>query len=522
MDNNEPVIQAVSDAAQPSAPTPDGAISAFDMPTCRDTACFVRTYTTADTVMSLVCFGLGFVFTHFVCSYAGGIWGGILWLLVGIAAAVYVGIKGIPVTWIQKLSFAVAQLFCFVPLFCSNTMINTLAAVFSFMLLFYTGISLSGAELFGKHFIGDLCSSVFVRPLESFGDAPRAVGRVFRKADTGKNIGFAIVGLVLAVPLTLVVLFLLMSSDSMFEDNMDKLWEWLPDFDFLLIVQLLMALPVGMYLFGMMSSAAKKRQHTYDDTLLPCVRLIPPALGYTMVTPVCVLYLLYIVTQFNYFTAAFGGTLPAQYSYSSYARRGFFELCVIAVINLCIIIAMQLFMKRREDDSRPVSLKIYTTVISSFTLLLIASAISKMLLYIGEMGMTPLRIYTSWFMLLLAVIFVVIIVMQYISLPMWRVLFAAFSILMAVLCFGNIDGMIADYNITAYEDGRLSEVDFDVLNELGDAAVVHIARLADDERYSLEATDALQRAQTSIERTGNAYFSIPRALGTAELEKLDI
>ncbi len=479
--------------------------------------------TNTDTVISIVCFALAFVFNRFVCGYAGGIWGGILWLLVGIAAAVYVTLKKVKISVYQGVAFTVAEVFCLVPLFCSNGFINTLAAMFSFLLLFYVGSSLSGTELFGDHFVIDLFGAVFARPFVSFADAPRAAGRVFKKPNTGKNIGLVIVGLVLAVPLTLIVAFLLMSSDQMFEDNMDKLWGSLPEFDFLIIFQLLVAVPVGMYLFGMMSSATKKRDIFYDDEMPSMLRFVPAALGYTMVTPVCIIYLMYIVTQFNYFTAAFGGTLPEEYSYSSYARRGFFELCVVVVINLCIIIAMQVFMKRRDDGSRPAALKIYTAIISVFTLLLITSAISKMVLYINEMGMTPLRIYTSWFMLLLAIIFVLIIAVQFVRLPFWKVLFAAFSVMMGVLCFGNVDGVIADYNVSAYLDGRLDDVDFGVLRECGDAAVVHAARLVGNESDYISANAERLIHDSDICVKGNLpYFNIHRISGEAAAERLSI
>lgn len=51
-------------------------------------------------------------------------------------------------------------------------------------------------------------------------------------------------------------------------------------------------------------------------------------------------------------------------------------------------------------------------MLSIFTLILIATAISKMVMYISVYGLTQLRFYTTWFMLLLAVIFVMIIVKQ--------------------------------------------------------------------------------------------------------------
>ena len=54
-----------------------------------------REFTTADAVISLICFAIGFVFTHFVCENIGGLWGGIMWLLFGITGAAFVKVKKI-------------------------------------------------------------------------------------------------------------------------------------------------------------------------------------------------------------------------------------------------------------------------------------------------------------------------------------------------------------------------------------------------------------------------------------------
>ena len=208
--------------------------------------------------------------------------------------------------------------------------------------------------------------------------------------------------------------------------------------------------------------------------------------------------------------------MPEAYSYASYARKGFFELCIIAIINLCVITVMNLFLKRKEDGTASVAMKVYCTVLSGVTILMIVSALSKMVLYIREMGMTPLRIYTSWFMLVLAMLFVLIIVAQYTKLRFGRAAFVGFTVLFAVLCFSNVDGMIAKYNVNAYQTGKLARVDFGVLERLGDAALVHVERLTDakDEDVARQAKEAYEEMQKASNRKDDvAYFSIPRVIG---------
>ena len=470
-----------------------------------------REFTMLDAVISLICFVLGLMFTHFVCEYAGGLWGGIMWLLFGITGAVFVKTKNIPVNRMQIITFGIAVFFCFTPLFCANIFINVLASLFTILLYMYLGITLSGAEPFGENFVYDLLKSVLLQPFSCIGDAPKAAGNLLKNKKAGKNVGLAIAGIFLALPVTIFVLALLSMSDDSFGDLMENIFiRNMPDFEFRYILEFCFAFIVWMYLFGALSSAAEPVTPGCSDKSR--LRFIPGALGYPAVTPVCIFYVIYIEMQFRYFTAAFTGVLPEGFSYSEYARQGFFELCTVAVINLFIIMVLQCFMKRGENDSKTTTLKVYTTAISVFTLFLIASAISKMALYINEMGMTPLRIYTSWFMILLAIVFVLIIISQFVSIKFWKTAFTAFVLMMGILCFGNIDGMIADYNVTAYETGKLETVDFDVLEELGAPALKHIERLLDaSDRWTCqEARRAiLQIENYKTKYDGFAYFSFP-------------
>ena len=50
-----------------------------------------------------------------------------------------------------------------------------------------------------------------------------------------------------------------------------------------------------------------------------------------------IVYILFIAVQFKYF---FSGTLEDGFTYAEYARRGFFELLFVTLINLSITIAV--------------------------------------------------------------------------------------------------------------------------------------------------------------------------------------
>lgn len=469
-----------------------------------------------DAIISWITFALGFVFTHFAVKYAGGIWGGIFWFSYGIVGAVYVKTKKLKVSKSQLILFIIAQIFCLTPFFCASQFINFLSASFVFLLFMYLMVTISGAELFGKHFVINLLQSIFWRPFLSFAGELVSMPSIFRGKKRSKNVLFVFIGIICAVPLTIVVAALLMSSDDIFEGIMLNFSKNLPKISFTIIPEVFFAVPISMYLFGALASAEKPAPAERMGE--PDYRGLPPVVGYVAVSPICAFYLFYIGIQIS---RIFGETFSSPANYADFARRGFFELCGIAVINFFVIMIMQTFTKRLPGDKKPMALRVYTIVLGVSTLGIIATALVKMIMYISSLGMTLLRVYTMWFMILLALIFVVIIVMQFKDFRFWKAIFASFAVMFFMLCFTDVDGQIARYNITAYQNGVLKEVDIDELYELGFSAIEPAVRLKES-GYSSPKLDAFFEVSKSHDEFYDkfAYFSIPRAMGQNALKSI--
>ena len=177
--------------------------------------------------------------------------------------------------------------------------------------------------------------------------------------------------------------------------------------------------------------------------------------------------------------SGFTGLLPESFSYAEYAREGFFQLCLVSVINLFVISAVIVFM-RRNNKANTVLLKIISIIFSVFTLVLIATAISKLVMYIDFYGLTPKRVHAAWFMAVLAVIFILIIIRQFAKkLNAVAVSIVVLVIMFAAIALPDIDGYIAEYNVDRYLNGTLETVDVDAMKDLGLSAVPQMVRLAD-------------------------------------------
>lgn len=471
----------------------------------------------SEAVIAWIVFALGFIFTHFAVRYTGGIWGGIFWFSYGIVGAVYVKTKKLNTTKAQLILFIIAEVFSLTPFFCASTFINFLAASFVFLLFMYLMVTVSGAEPFGRHFVVNILQGVFVRPFMSFVNEFTGMSSVFKGKKNAKNILLVLIGLVCAVPLTVAVAVLLMSSDDIFEDLMMNSIKNIPRFSFTLIPEIFFAVPISMYLFGALASTEKPAPAERMGE--PDYRGLPPIVGYVAVSPICAFYLFYLGIQTS---RIFGENLSSSSDYSDFARRGFFELFAIAIINLAVIVILQTFTRRLSDDKKPPMLKIYTVILCISTLGIIATALVKMFMYINRLGVTLLRVYTSWFMLLLALIFIVVIITQFRDFRFWKAIFASFAVMFFVLCFADVDGQIARYNINAYQNGVIDELDIEEFYELGFSAVEPAVKLKQSGYSSANIDsflDHIRKAENYYDKF--AYFSIPRAIGQSALKSID-
>ncbi len=73
-----------------------------------------------------------------------------------------------------------------------------------------------------------------------------------------------------------------------------------------------------------------------------------------------------------------------------------------------------------------------------------------------------------------------------------KYIIAVSSVVLIAVSFANIDGIIAGYNIDAYESGKLESIDVDALYELGPGATPEVLRLLDDDDEQVKTDAAMQ------------------------------
>lgn len=351
----------------------------------------------------------------------------------------------------------------------SNASVRFFSVVVSFLLALvcFNGL-INGTSRGNSGTLG-----IFYSAFSSVANIAATVKSLFSNGDSGKKtIAKTLIGILCAIPVLIIVIPLLISSDYAFQGMMDNIFSNA----FANIVKAIFGILLSVFVISYGFSLKKERVSKMKDVNISGLE---NAYTISFLSAISVCYLLYLFSQLAYFFSAFRGFLPYDnITYSEYARKGFFEMCVIAVINLVIVFSTLLFSKKQNGKVCH-AVKAITTFISAFTMIIIATAISKMVLYINEYGMTVLRLTTSAFMLFLAVVFISVILRIYTTkINIIKTALITAGCILLVLGTANVDSICAKYNYESYMKDRLETIDVDALYNLGDEGIPYIVKLA--------------------------------------------
>ena len=443
-----------------------------------------RGYSAAECVFAWLSLFAGYLFCKAFPVRNNPLGGFLLILFLFISSTVIMKIKGVKLRSLPVIAAISAVVVSCALILSANRTVCFFAYAYAVVIYCYYVYAVSGNSVkkgFTDLIAVDFVKALLVMPFKSLGSVFKAM--FSGKAQKGgKFILKIITGIAVAIIPTVVVT-LLLSYDEGFRDLMSKILDFNGADIFSHVKSIIFGVPVAMYLFGAYVSATDKKGSGYM-TEEGCakagekMKAVPAVTVLVAVMPLIFLYVVFFISQWSYYVSGFTGVLPESFSYAEYAREGFFQLCAVSVINLAVIVAVITFMKRRGKASGAL-LKTIVLTFSVFTLVLIATAIAKLVMYIECYGLTPKRVHAAWFMAVLAVIFILTAVKQFVKkLNAVALSIAVLVIMFAAIALPDTDGFIARYNVDRYMDGTLETVDIDAMEDLGLSAVPQMARLA--------------------------------------------
>ena len=458
----------------------------------------------ADAVFALLCLAFGFLFVRWFLPLEG--WGVsafvLLWVLSVLLYARAEGVRPEKESWfwfslliLTGLSFSLwpgGSMWFWRGALCFGLAIYWCGCLFGVLLCKKTGNWLPL----------DAVNLLFPLPFKNYLLLPKSLSRPGKEPGesaeegqqtqaTRRKIYGVVLGLLLCIPLLALLLPLLLDADGgQFAALFSKLFNWIKllfkDELIVYFLQFIFGIPVAFYICGLVAGSAHKRHVNNIDgkkveRAFTAARVVPVATAATVLAVVSLLYVVFIACQLPYYFSAFVGLRPEGYGvYSAYAREGFFELCRVAGINFVLMAVCGIFGRKRVPESK--LLRVFVLLLAGLTLLLVLTAFSKMMLYIGAYGLTPLRLQTSVFMVFLFLLCLAVGVLQFKRFSIVR--FAAFlgSAMLCALCLCNVDGLSASYNAERYINGSLPTYD---ATGLGDIVSAEAAlRALEEGRFS--------------------------------------
>ena len=295
-----------------------------------------------------------------------------------------------------------------------------------------------------------------------------------------------LLGLLLSAPILIVVIALLASADEIFLSWMIEIPGALGRFSlgdgiWRLIVAAFFALYAFCYIWGLLfnkltDTPSVPAADSQEAVLKQSRRLeIDPLTAGTLFISINLVYVLFVFIQFSYLFGAANGLLPEGAAYAEYARRGFAELVLVALINVGLLMC-GLHLIRRTSAAAEWVRKLSLSVLIGCTLVMLISAFSRLSLYEEAYGFSQTRLLVHGFMLYLGVLLAIAM------LRIWR---EHFSMGKAYICLSiiafvamnyvNLDARIAAKNIGRFE--RTGNIDIAYLGTLSTDAAPELLKL---------------------------------------------
>ncbi len=259
-----------------------------------------------------------------------------------------------------------------------------------------------------------------------------------------------IIAFSITLPCALILTLVLSNADMVFSMKADSFFNNIfRHFKFHSVYIIFFGIIAGLYLFGVVYSSFCTRipVGTKEFSIKADLIIIN-----ILLVSVLFVYTLFVIVQFKYLFA--GAVLPEGLTYTEYARKGFFELLWLTVVNISIIL---IIMKITSDlsGSKSLFIKILCCYLCLITIVLLISSFYRMYLYTSDDGLTRLRFLVMGFLIFEA--FGLLVTLYYIIKPKFNItliylLIALFYYM--VLNIIPIDSIIAKNQITKFKNGE--------------------------------------------------------------------
>ncbi|MZQ86819.1 DUF4173 domain-containing protein [Paenibacillus sp. 5J-6] len=326
------------------------------------------------------------------------------------------------------------------------------------------------------------------------------------KDSTWAKVVKVLAGLLLAAPILFIVIGLLASADRIFLSWIAEVPAWFTGVSIgegisRIILAVAVTLYTFCYMWGLLFPKVIEASHPFDRTenetaaatadVIRNKPLLDPITAGTLLVCVNVVYVLFAIIQFSYLFGAADGLLPIGVAYAEYARRGFAELVVVALINVSLLFP-GLHWIRSSSPLGEMIRKALLTLLVACTIVMLISAYGRLSLYEEAYGFTQTRLLVHGFMIFLGILFILAFFRIWLEkMSMSRAYITTAILAYVVMNYMNLDHRIAINNIERYE--KTGVIDLNYLGSLSTDVVPALRNLQ-------AKHPELSKAQQTIDR----------------------
>lgn len=213
-----------------------------------------------------------------------------------------------------------------------------------------------------------------------------------------------------------------------------------------------------------------------------------------ILTTLNIIYLIFCFTQIKQLLTV------EDIIYSEFARKGFFQLMLVTLINL-IVILKATSKDLKETEKQEKYKKAMCIIMIIFTFILIILSFAKMNLYISQYGDTRLRLLVNFTLLTETILLIpTSLYIMYSKINLAKSYLIIITTMYCIINFANIDNVIAKRNIQRFEETGKIDIWY-LTGELDKATVV-------EELYELKSIKPKAEIQNEyIKNNLNTYIN---------------
>jgi len=380
---------------------------------------------------------------------------------------------------------------------------------------------------FQGKFVEDILYGMFYRTL-SYISKPFGMlkGLIVKKGNSGKynTLNKVLIGLLISLPLVLIVVMLLTSADQVFGNLFGNIPQYLENINFFeFLIRICLILLVSTVTFSYIWSFIPPKTGVTTDAAQEKgapARIWDTVIVITVLVSINLIYVVFTSIQFAYL---FGGGVPDGFTYSEYARRGFFELILVTLINLVILLC-NINLKKDGGNALNLTTKVLNSLLVACTAIMLISAHYRMSMYEEAYGYTYLRLLTHAFMAFIFVLLIIALVKVWSEKAALLKAYIITALVAYVLInYMNIDMIIAKNNIHRYE--ITNKIDAYYLTQLSYDVVPIIVPLLNDQNkeISLQAENGLYLKKEQLKNSRSwQSFNISKYRAEKILSEYDL